>query len=465
MSNALFRMTRRQFGLTLAAAPVAIPMVRSASSDAPWDGPAIVRKVFVGVPNPTWPRPDLNLNQEMGEISAKLAELETKYPHQIRLTGGDWIKRVEDIEPWAKSMGDADAVLVLDLTSSTGPMMQAIGKVDIPKLLFTRPITGWSFMDGANWIQKDLKGDMVASSNFEDLVPFFPMLRNIHHLRYSKVLVVSPGAGNPMAAGFTRQFGTAIDFPAYQDLKAAYDRVDAGEVEKGAGELTRGALKVVEPSAEDIRKASRFHLAMLDVLRQAKANAITIDCLGGFRRGDLPAYPCVSWTRLNDCGMYGVCEADLQSTMTQLLITGYSARPGFVSDPTFDTSRNEVIHAHCVAATRMRGIGGPASPYILRSHMEDNRGVSVQVEMPVRETITCAKFADPRTFLVSTGEVSANVDAPRGCRTKMVTRVADARKLVEGWGAGLHRVIFYGDHVEAARRMGRMMGFKVVQEG
>jgi hypothetical protein len=150
--------------------------------------------------------------------------------------------------------------------------------------------------------------------------------------------------------------------------------------------------------------------------------------------------------------------------MTQLLITGYSARPGFVSDPTFDTGRNEVIHAHCVAATRMRGIGGPASPYILRSHMEDNKGVSVQVEMPVRETITCAKFADPRTLLVSTGEVSANVDAPRGCRTKMVTRVADTRNLVEGWSAGLHRVIFYGDHVEAARRMGRMMGFRVVRE-
>jgi hypothetical protein len=163
--------------------------------------------------------------------------------------------------------------------------------------------------------------------------------------------------------------------------------------------------------------------------------------------------------------MYGVCEADLQSTMTQLLITGYSARPGFVSDPTFDTSRNEVIHAHCVAATRMLGIGGPASPYILRSHMEDNKGVSVQVEMPVRETITCAKFADPGKFLVSTGEVSANIDAPRGCRTKIVTRVADARKLVEGWSAGLHRVIFYGDHMEAARRMGRMMGFQVVQEG
>src|SRR5512135_80741 len=187
MSKAKFHMTRRQFAMTLAAAPVVIPMARSASSDAPWDGPAIVRKVFVGVAKPTWPRPDLDLNQEMSEISAKLAELEKMYPGQIRLAGGDWIKSVEDVEPWAKSLGDADAVLVLDLTSSTQPMLQEIGKVDIPKLLFTRPITGWAFMEGADWIQKGLKGDMVASSNFEDLVPFFPMLRDIHHLRHSRV--------------------------------------------------------------------------------------------------------------------------------------------------------------------------------------------------------------------------------------------------------------------------------------
>ncbi len=465
MSYTPYHMTRRQFGFSLAAASMAVPAVRSASGDAPWDGPAIVRKVFVGVAKPTWPRPDLDLNQEMGEINAKLAELEKRHPGQIRLAGDDWIKSVEDVEPWAKSLGDADAVLIMDLTSSTGPMLQAIGKVDVPKLLFTRPVTGWAFMDGASWIQKGMKGDMLASSDFEDLVPFLPMLQNIHHLRWSRVLVVGPSGSGSMAPGFARQFGTAFDFPAYQDLKAAYDRVDAGKAAKHADEVARVALKVVEPSTEDSRMASRFYLAVLDIMRQARANAITIDCLGGFRRGDLPAYPCVAWTMLNDSGMYGVCESDLQSTMTQLLITGYSARPGFVSDPTFDTGRNEVIHAHCVASTRMRGIGGPASPYILRSHMEDNKGVSVQVEMPVGETVTCAKFADPQTFLVSTGEVSGNIDAPRGCRTKIVTRVADARKLVEGWSGGLHRVIFYGDHVEAVRRMGRLMGFKVVQEG
>ena len=95
---------------------------------------------------------------------------------------------------------------------------------------------------------------------------------------------------------------------------------------------------------------------------------------------------------------------------------------------------------------------------------EERKGVSIQVEMPVRETITCGKFSNPKTFLVSTGEVTANLNDRRGCRTKIVTKVADAQKLAEGYTGGLHRVIFYGDHSKVIERMGRLMGFNSVQE-
>jgi hypothetical protein len=80
-------------------------------------------------------------------------------------------------------------------------------------------------------------------------------------------------------------------------------------------------LRINEPKQEEITDAVRFYLAALDVMQSAKANALTIDCLGGFRRGDLPAYPCFAFSKLNDAGMYGVCESDFASTMTQLPAT------------------------------------------------------------------------------------------------------------------------------------------------
>lgn len=455
-------MTRRTFALCLGA--TAMPFAAS-SADAPWDGPAIVHKVYLANAKHTWPYPALDLRREASDIDAHLADLESKHPGVVRFTGGQVLLTDSNMDAWIKSTLGADAILVMDLTTSTDPQFQTLERLEIPLLLFQRPITSWAFMNFSDYIRKGKKADMVNSSEYADLVPHLYMLRAMRHMRNSKILVVRPPSADRVGYhAWTQRFGTTVELPSYQDFQAAYDRISQKAAEDAAHEFSQGALRIIEPKPKDITDSLRFYLAALDVMRSVKANALTIDCLGGFRRGDLPAYPCVAFSKLNDAGMYGVCEADFASTMTQLLVTSYSGKPGFVSDPTFDTSRNQVIHAHCVSATCLHGIGSKPSPYTIRTHMEDEKGVSIQVEMPVRETITCAKFSNPETFLVSTGEVLANLDDRRGCRTKIVTRVADARKMAEGYSGGLHRVIFYGDHSLAIERMGRLMGFRTLRE-
>lgn len=455
-------LTRRDFALCLGATALPLP---ATSGPAPWSEPAEVHKVFLANAKPTWPHPDIDFQQEMAGINRRLADLEAKHPGVVRFTGGGLLLNDSNIEAWVKSTADADAILVMDLSTSTGPQFEALNKLDKPLLLFQRPLTSWAFMNFSAYIRKGKRADMINSSEYADLAPHLYMLRAMRHVAHSKVLVVRPGEPNPANyQSWTAQYGVRVELPPYGEFKEAYEQIGAREAAEAAAEFSRNALRIVEPKAGDIQDALRFYLASLEVLRRREANALTIDCLGGFRRGDLPAYPCAAFSKLNDAGLYGVCEADFLSTMTQMLVTSYSGKPGFVSDPTFDTSRNEVIHAHCVSATRLRGLTSAPSPYILRTHMEDEKGVSMQVEMPVRETITCGKFADPKTFLVSTGEVTANLDSHRGCRTKIVTKVADARKMAEGYTGGLHRVIFYGDHAQAIERMGRLMGFKTIRE-
>lgn len=459
-------MTRRRFGCCVGS--LAFSFLLSADDEwdsMPWRGPARVRKVYVANPKPTWPCPDLDIPQEIADIESKLAELERKHPGKVRFVGGELLRVGDDAQAWVKGLGDVDAVLVLELTSSLGPLWQAIGEAGVPLLLLARPYSGWGYPQFAQWQQRGKRAEVVASSEIGDLDPYMRIFSTIHHLRRSKVLVITPSAGaRQVAEGFSKQFGTTFGFLTYQDLQAAYQAADLRQAQEAAEEFTRAAVRVVEPSPKEVVDSLRFYLGVADLLRRERANAITIDCLGGFRRGELPAYPCVAWSKLNDRGMYGVCEADLPSTMTQMLVTSFSGRPGFVSDPVFDTSRNEVIHAHCVAATAMQGVGGASQPYLIRSHMEDNKGVSLQVLLPLGETVTVAKFADPTTFLVSTGEVAGNVDSRRGCRTQIRTRVRDARKMLEGYSGGLHRVIFYGDYVRPIEQMGRLMGFRVLRE-
>ena len=466
MTHPVSSVSRRQFAASLGGVAIASRLF-GADSSAPWMGPAVVKRVFLAVPTPTWPRPDLDVAKEMAEVEATLAGLEKKHAGVVRFTGGDLVRTPEAAQAFAKGLAsDVDGVLIVDLTSGTGGMLVPLREIAVPTLLYSRPYSGWSYVDVVRWAQQGKKADLILSSEPGDLDPYMRIFRTIHHLRNSKVLVVSAGSGrNQTAEGFTKQFGTAFGFPTYGDLKSAFESSDVKKAQTEAEKFAKAALRVVEPSAREITDSMRLYHGILAVLEREKANAITVDCLGGFKRGDLPAYPCLAWSKMNDAGLYGVCEADVGSTMTQLLLTSFTGKPGFVSDPVFDTSRNEIIHAHCVSATAMHGVGGARSPYAIRSHMEDNKGVSIQVMVPIQETVTCAKFLTPATVGISTGEVIGNVDDARGCRTKFRTRVADARKMLENFSGGLHRVLVYGDYLRPVEQMGRLMGFKVVREG
>jgi L-fucose isomerase-like protein len=292
------------------------------------------------------------------------------------------------------------------------------------------------------------------------------IFRTVHHLKASRVLVAveSAGARQAQVDSYRNHYGMAFEFINGRDLKSAFDSADAKIAQEAADVFSRNALRIIEPSPKEIYSGLRMYLGVKRMLAERKANAITIDCFGSLKANQLPGYPCIAWSKLNDAGLYGVCEADVASTMTQMLLTSYTGVPGFVSDPVFDISRNEVIHAHCVSATKMKGMAGASSPYIIRNHLETNEGAVLQVLMPADETITVARLSEPGKMLASTAVVTAGGDSDRGCRSQIRTRVADAEKWLQNYTAGLHRVIFYGDHMKTLERMSRLMGFDLVRE-
>ncbi len=269
------------------------------------------------------------------------------------------------------------------------------------------------------------------------------------------------------AAEFTRKFGTSFRYLSYADLKSAYEEAAQEQAAQEAERLRREALRVVEPGEEELRRALRLYVGVKSLLAAHQANAITMDCLGGINRGELPGYPCIAWSRLNDQGLYGVCQADLNCTMTQLLVTPFTGKPGFVFNAVFEAGRNELIQAHCTAPTAVEGLRGVRSPYLVRSHLQTGAGASLQVLLPESGTVTAAAFEGPRRLRASTAEVLGNVDAEYGCRTKLRTRVHDARRMMTGFsgGLGVHRVSFYGNYLDGLEKLSRMPAFELVVEG
>ena len=115
-------------------------------------------------------------------------------------------------------------------------------------------------------------------------------------------------------------------------------------------------------------------------------------------------------------------------------------------------------------------------PYIIRSHAEDNKSVSLEVKfdkvgaiMTVANLITDTDGRDK--IVVSTGEVLGNPEINRGCRTKIELKVKDAERMLKTWPGGervscfgLHRVLVYGDWSKEIKELAKSLNLEVIEE-
>ncbi len=307
----------------------------------------------------------------------------------------------------------------------------------------------------------------VASTRFEDVVRAIKAFEVMKKLRSSVILDVTDGDPGANAQAVEEMFGTKVRKISGGEISAAYEKADKAQAEVAARRWIKEAKKVVEPSADEIRKSGAMYIAMKTLMEQHRSPALTIACLNLFYAGKLAAYPCLGLFQFNNDGLVGACEADLQSTITMLAMTYLSGRPGFISDPVIDTAKNQIIYAHCVAPSKVYGPNGASNPYHIRSHSEDRKGASIRSIMPLGEMTTTLKFHPPRKeVVIHQGRTVANIDDDKACRTKLASEIRDLKKITAEWDHhGWHRVTFYGDYRQDVETMSALLGFQVIDEG
>jgi L-fucose isomerase-like protein len=235
-----------------------------------------------------------------------------------------------------------------------------------------------------------------------------------------------------------------VGFP---EMAAAYDEADPGQARAAAERWIADAEEVVEPEREEIHKSGLVYVGMKKLMDKYGASGISINCLGGFYGGHMKAYPCLGFSQLNNDGLVGGCEADQMSALTMAAMGALAGRPGFISDPVIDTSKNQIIYAHCVAMTKPFGPDGASNPYRIRTHSEDRKGAAVQSLLPAGYLTTTLEINPVTRQVICHQATSAgNNPSDLACRTKLEAVVqGDLEKLTEQWRMGWHRVTFYGD--------------------
>jgi hypothetical protein len=150
-----------------------------------------------------------------------------------------------------------------------------------------------------------------------------------------------------------------------------------------------------------------------------------------------------------------------------LFMTYLVGRPGYISDPVIDTSKNQIIYVHCVAPTKVFGPDGTSNPYHIRSHSEDRKGAAIRSMLPLGKIITNLEFdTDKRQVLMHLAKTEANIDEDKACRTKLAAKpIGDIEKLMRYWDEwGWHRVTVYGDYKRAVENMAALLGYEVIEE-
>ena len=304
-------------------------------------------------------------------------------------------------------------------------------------------------------------GDLRCKS---DLLTPLPIEDAVRQMKESKVLAVRGQESGP--AG--EIMGVPIVHVPFSELNEAWKAADKDETREVANLWERTAAKVAGVTRETLEASSAMYLAEKAVLKKYGAQAITINCLGGFYGGHIHAYPCLGFYQLLNDGLVGGCECDVRSAATMVALSIITrGRPGYISDPVMNTAKRQIIYAHCVASNLAFGPKGQANPFEILTHSEDRQGASVRSFLPLGYMTTTLQVAQERKeILFHQGKAVANDPDDRACRTKLCAEpVGDFEKLFTQWDQwGWHRVTCYGDLKEPVYALADRIGWKVVEE-
>ncbi len=425
-----------------------------------------VRLVFTHIPpdRPTWPNIGYDYEGRKKELTAKL----TKALPGIEFLPAT-LQSAAEAEKLLQNDRDVDGYVVYIVGIWTGAVRK-ITSSGRPTILVDDLYAGSGefLIEYAAARRQGLKVAGVSSSRFEDVVEAVRCFEAMKKLRSAIILDVTDSQGFWGEPKVIKEvFGPEVVKINSPEMNDAYQKADQLQGEKWAKLWIQKAERVVEPTQEEIKKSGLMYVALLDLLHRHRAQAIAIDCLSLFYGGKLPAYPCLGFFQLNNDGLVGACEGDLPSTTMMLLATYLFGRPGYISDPVIDTSKNQIIYAHCVAPNKVFGPEGPANPYRIRNHSEDRKGAAVQSLMPAGELTTSFEFnCERREIVFHQATTVGNVEEDKACRTKLAAEVkGDIDKLLGEWDRfGWHRVTVYGDHKRALETIGSLLGVKIVYE-
>jgi hypothetical protein len=431
-----------------------------------WRSRVKVARIYLCPKRPQWAHPQFSIDSEVERFESEFRRLKGHFG-DIDFVVNEVVTDTEQAQRIAANLNDVDGILAIHLSLGVADLLSEILKSLRPTILFAAPSSAdeWVKLDPLRNEDGGALLDFILTNDLNQLAPTVRPFRAIHHLREAKIINVSAQAPpDSYVRAVRNKFGTEIVTVGLDPVMHAYQSISQDDAETEMQNWISGAESVSQPPHDEILRSARLALAFEKLLDAGQATVLTVDCYGSMYR-QLPAYPCMGFVRLNNIGLGGICESDLDSAIAHIALQGLSGKPGFISAPEKDEAAKGVLRAQCLGSLRMDGPGGTSAPYTLRPIQEQNEGCVPEIRMRLGQRVTQAHFADQDRMFYFTGRIVDISGNNNGCRSNITLEVdGDSEKLSQNWSRAPRRTTVYGNLTQDLRRFCRFKEIKLVNE-
>jgi len=237
---------------------------------------------------------------------------------------------------------------------------------------------------------------------------------------------------------------------------------------KSVDELYRGLQRKLKGLEEldlsAVRRTLAGYLALRQIANDEQLGGLGVQCWPQFFT-ELECAACGAMSMLSDELTPCSCEADINGTITQLILQTLSGQPAFGSDlVAADTEADTAVLWHCgLAPLSMADTSVPA-----KGTIHSNRKLPLLMEFALKPgRITVARLSESGgrfRFVLGTADVKKAPLSFSGTSgvVQFKRPISDVLDTILREGLEHHFSITYGDHVSALKALAKQLGLEVV---
>ncbi|HUT92380.1 MAG TPA: hypothetical protein VMY37_22990 [Thermoguttaceae bacterium] len=410
----------------------------------------------------SWPGNDYNADERQASFTEMLTKIALELGIQLEVDSAA-LEDADTVDAALARMKQSppDGIMVIQMhlsywRTATDRFLENRG--DVPTIVFSR--LGTSFTGHLQTARKLPKVCVAATDGLDWLRYGMRMFKTIDGMKRSRLCIIT---GDKAYDRKLDVIGTTLHYIPLDRWVDEFNKAETtDEVRALADYYTKQAKEIREPKPEDVLNAAKNYFVAKRIMAAEGCDGISLNCLDLVRHKRIPCAPCIAWSKLNDEGSVGACEADWNAAISMRLVSLLFERPGFMQDPAPNTVENTLMGAHCSSPTKLDGFNAEPEPFILRNHHESETGVAPQVLWRVGQEATVMEFDGPDKIIVGTGRVTRNFDTPSegGCRTSVELAMDDVSDTMDT--KGFHQLFIYGKLDHELRAYGKLAGIEVL---